>query len=127
MPIGDEDLWQAVYAAFPYPLERVQQEINRIAVKCLRKAGVWTGLKLFDSSTCDVSAVLIPGNELADLVRYHKRASPVGRTTPIVVVRAGGKDVVIEGSNRVNKWVSEQNMTPRLALLIAPRVRTVTA
>jgi hypothetical protein len=99
MPITGDNLWPAVHAAFPYSRDRVQPEINRIALKCLKEAGVITGLEVFDATTCDVTEILIPARELAKLIRYHDRTTLTGRTAPIVIVRAGGKDVVIEGNN----------------------------
>ena len=127
METSDRDLWQSVNDAFPYPSERVQGEINRIAVKCMKKALGRTGPVVFDPSTCDVHAVLIGGKELLDLICYHNRTIITGRTTPIVIVRIDGTSVVIEGNNRVNRWVREGDLTPRQALVIVPRDRAPTA
>jgi len=117
----NHDFWQSVYAAFPYPLGRVRAEINRIAAKCLKQALGWTGPITLDPSTCDVRAEVIGGKELGDLVCYHGRVNTTGRTTAIVIVRMQGKSVVIEGNNRVNRWVAEGDLTPRQALVIVPR------
>jgi hypothetical protein len=118
---SDNNLWQAIYTAFPYPSDRVQREMNRIAGKCLKKALGWTRPVVLDSSTCDVHQVVIDGAELASLIRYHERTNVTGRITPIVIVRIGDQDILIEGNNRVNKWVKERDLAPRLALVIVPR------
>jgi hypothetical protein len=126
MSSAPDDLWPEVYQAFPYPRDRVQSEINRIAMKCLKQAGVVPDVEVFDASTCDVTKVLVARSELAKLVRYHDRTTPTDRTSPIVIVRAGGTDVVVEGNNRVNKWVAEDSGTSSPALVITLRDRTPT-
>jgi hypothetical protein len=127
MSTSQDELWRAVHAAFPYTSDVVQAEINRIAAKCLKKAGVEAGLDAVDSSTCDVIEVGMTGNELASLIRYHDRAKLTGRSTPIVVVRTDGKDIVIEGNNRVNNWVNCGDVTTRRVLVIIPRAPASTA
>ena len=118
--LGERDLWQAVYEAFPYPPDCVQDEINRIASKCLNKALGWTQSVVLNSATCDVREVVIGGDEISTLIRYHQRTNVSGNTTPIVIVQAGGKNVLIEGNNRVNKWVNECDLAPRRALVLVP-------
>lgn len=111
-------LWESVYAAFPYPRDQVESEINRIAAKCLKRALGRTGPVAIDPSTCEVHAAVIDAAELPGLIRYHDRVNLTGRTTPIVILRTQGKDIVIEGNNRVNKWVAEGDTAPRQAFVI---------
>jgi hypothetical protein len=127
MSTSQDDLWKAVHAAFPYTSDVVQAEINRIAAKCLKKAGVQAGVVAVDSSTCDVIEVDMAGKELASLIRYHDRTRLTGRSTPIVVVRTDGKDIVIEGNNRINNWVNCGDVTTRRVLVIIPRAPASTA
>ena len=120
-------LWSRVHASFPYSAESVQAEINRIAIKCLKKARCETDIIVFDSGTCDVSAEVVKGSDLGRLVRAHNRTRVTGRTTPIVIVRVDSKDVVVDGNNRVNKWVEDGDLTPRQALMIVSRERPRTS
>ena len=119
--ISENDLWRAVWAAFPYPSNSVQKQIDRIALKCLKKAIGWTRPISLNPSTCDVREVVIGSEDLPRLICYHERTNLTGRSTPIVVVRISGHDIVIEGNNRVNNWVKQRDLTPRLALVIEPR------
>jgi hypothetical protein len=125
--VSTTDLWQAVYAAFPYPSDRVQSEINRIASKCLKKALGWTQPVVLDASTGDVREELIHAKDLPGLICHHSRTNVTNRTTPIVIVQASGTLIVIEGNNRVNKWVNEGNLNPCRALIIALRQSAPTA
>jgi hypothetical protein len=119
--MSSHELWRAVYAAFPYPINRVGAEVNRIAAKCLKKALGRPYALSIGPPTCYVHEEVIRGSELPNLIRYHDRVKKTSRTTPIVILRIEGKSIVIEGNNRVNRWVANGEPTPRQALIIQPR------
>jgi hypothetical protein len=115
------ELWAAAYAALPYPSDRAPRELTRIAAKCLLRAVGWAGPIVFDGSTCEIASIFFEANDLPQLIRYHDRTQPTERTTPLIIVRLGDAQIVVEGNNRVNKWVLERDSTPRHALVITPR------
>ncbi|HEY2786344.1 MAG TPA: hypothetical protein VGJ05_15360 [Fimbriiglobus sp.] len=47
--------------------------------------------------------------KLAGLRRRHDRATPKDEGCPILVVCWRGKQYLIDGGNRINKWVKEKN------------------
>jgi hypothetical protein len=120
-------LWDQVFAAFPYPVDQAQGELNRIAAKCIKSVTDAQYPTPVDKTNYDVRAQVITAAELTELRTYHSRAQPTSRSTPIVIVECGQHRIVVEGNNRVNKWVGSGDPAPRLALILAPRSRPQTA
>jgi hypothetical protein len=79
---------------------KLSRAVNRAAAKCLDEEES----RSFNPTTCKVREIYLPIEELAKAERYHKRLKPQREDGPIILLNVGGKTVVIDGNNRINKW-----------------------
>ena len=110
-----EVLWSQIHAAFKaHQIPRIDQTpqmaMDLIAAKCI-------GLS-FNPDNCDVNEVMLSLDDLKQLKRYHKEANPKRDGDAIVVLVHDGYQFVIDGNKRVNKWVNDEDATPRRALIV---------
>lgn len=116
-------LWRVIYASFEGhrfkadapPDPDAQAALDRIAAKCIGVEG-----RSFNPSNCAVRKQVLSVEELRRLRRHHDRPFPKRTFEPIVVLSFRGEQFVVEGHNRVNKWLSEGGTTPRRAIMIEP-------
>jgi hypothetical protein len=112
------ELWRRVHAAFEGHSRNdpsTQAGLERIAKKCL---GL-TERRPFNQTNCTIRAEVFHPEQLASLVRYHDRTKPQREGQAIVVLEYQGRRFVIDGNNRVNKWVAEKRLEPFEAIVIA--------
>lgn len=120
------DLWGEVYSAFEFhrrgpdhpPDPSAQAALNRIAAKCLKREGAQS----YDPSNCDIHREILTYQQLTELRRHHARKNPARDCEPIVVIHFAGERWVVEGNNRVNKWLVDGSARPRSAIVITPRL-----
>jgi len=112
------ELWERIYAAFkPHRMPTdptPQAALNRIAAKCLKTEQ----RRSFDPSNCVVRQEVLSVDELRQLELFHNRPFPQRCDDPIIVLVCEERRVVIDGNNRVNKWVQAGASEPRLAIII---------
>lgn len=84
--------------------------MDRIAAKCI-------GLS-FNPDNCAVHEEVLSLDDLKQLKRYHKEDNPQRNGEPIIVLVYDGDRFVIDGNKRVNKWVNDEDVTPRRALIV---------
>ena len=120
--MSDTDaLWERVRAAFGYHQikgidKTPQAALNRIAAKCIHVS--------FDPSNCTVHEEFLSLDDLRQLKRYHDKDRPLREDDPIVVLVYQGQRFVIDGNQRVNKWLKEGSTERRSALIIEPNGAT---
>ena len=114
-----KDLWNRIYAAFEG--HRIlatdpdaQAALNRVAAKCLHLEQ----RRSFDPSNCVVREELLSVDALRQLELYHEQAFPLRDDPTIVVLSYEGRRVVVDGNNRVNKWLKAGGSEPRGAIII---------
>ena len=116
-------LWTQVHGAFKAhqiaPTDRTPQiAMNRIAAKCIGLSLIPDCGEFFSQDNCDVYEEVLSLDDLKRLKRYHTRANPLLNGDPIIVLLYGEDRYVIDGNNRVNKWVNDEDPTPRRALIV---------
>lgn len=116
---GSSELWQRVYAAFERHSHKdpsTHAGLERIAKKCLGLAET----KPFNPTNCAIRSERLLAEQLVPLVRYHARMNPRRDGGAIVVLEYQGHAFVIDGNNRVNKWVADKQPGPFEAIVITP-------
>ena len=114
----DNDLWQRVYEGFAYQGDPTPQiGLNRIAAKCLQLKTTQS----FDCSNCTVREVFLPLHEISQFDRHHERDRPRRESGSIVVLSYSGKHYVLDGHNRISKWMKEGSTELRSVLIITLR------
>ena len=118
-------LWKQVYAAFkahqiPDVDRTPQMAMDRITAKCIGlSSDCWVS---FSQDNCNVYEVVLSLDDLKKLTCYHTRSIPLINGDPIILLLYGGDRYVIDGNNRVNKWVKEEDPTPRRALFLKSKI-----
>lgn len=97
-----------------------QITLDRIAAKCITKQEDAKPIRSFDASNCVVREERLSVDQLCQLDRYHNSAVPNWDVEPIVVLAYEGRNIVVEGNNRVNKWCAEGGSKLRSAIFIEP-------
>jgi hypothetical protein len=67
---------------------------------------------------CRISTDTRTTKELSLLKRRHKEADPDDESCPVLLVKYNTYDFLIDGCNRVNKWVKENNLDDHNAIVI---------
>lgn len=122
MPLtpSDKVLWNRIYAALEghrLPTDAdAQAALDRIAAKVLRLPG----RRSFNPSTCSVRKEPLSVEALRALEVYHRRASPQLDHETIVVLQCGERRVVVDGNNRVNRWLATGSFQQGSAIIITP-------
>ena len=124
--VTQAELWERVHASFEWHRKAArepdtQTTLNRIAAKCIAKRADATATRSFDASNCVVREERLSVDELCELERYHDRAVPARDVEPIVVLAYQGRNIVIEGNTRVNKWCAEGGSKLRSAIFVEPK------
>jgi hypothetical protein len=116
-------LWAVIYASFEGhrfrpdgpPDPDAQAALDRIAAKCIGVHG-----RSFNPSNCAVREQVLSVDELRRLRRHHDRPFPKRTYEPIVLLSFASELFIVDGHNRVNKWLAESRVTPRKAIIIEP-------
>ena len=111
-------LWNRVYEGFPYQGDPAPQVgLNRIAAKCLKLDQPQS----FDPSNCTVHEKFLSPHELQYFERYHERQNPRREGGSIVALSYRGKMYVLDGHNRIGRWLKDGITEPRSVLVIEPK------
>jgi hypothetical protein len=90
------ELWKQIHGSFEYHRKAqdsdAQSGMDRVAMKCLGTSE----RRSFNPSNCTVHAEILSVVVLNQLVIYHTRSDPKRMDGPIVVLRIGGRGVVID-------------------------------
>jgi len=121
--LSQAQLWQRVYALFKWHVNPrtdagPQEALNRIAAKCITKRSDAIAIRSFDPSNCTLREARLSPDQLAGLERYHDRRVPICDIEPVVVLLYEGREIVIEGNTRVNKWCGEGGSKPRAVIFV---------
>jgi hypothetical protein len=129
----ETEWWNTIYEAFrrhrkKEDQESIQAALDRIATKCLRKYEDKYAARSLNQDNCDVDEKTLSPDDLTNLKTFHERQAPAKHfqdKEPIIVVDCDGILVVIDGNNRVNKWLKDSPKRTRQAIIIKPRQRGV--
>jgi hypothetical protein len=119
---GQPDLWNKVHEAFRRhrkPDQNLQGVLDRIAAKCLTVHCEW-----FTPGNCEVYEKTLSPDELRGLKTYHPRDNPAQgyeEKEPIILVDCSGTLIVIDGINRVNRWLKTSPNQSRKSIVLKPR------
>ena len=118
------DLWKRIEAIFEWHQKPEKdtssiQALNRLAQEQVQSHDLPPLAPLTDKTSFSVLAASWPINELAKLPRRHARTKPAYDAGPVVVLQHYGY-WLLDGNNRINKWISENSTIPHEVLIVKP-------
>ena len=92
-----------------------QFALDRVVKDCLR----FKKVHRIDSSTCEIRDEHLDFDDLKALIRYHEGKEPQRDQEPIIVLESANRRWLIDGHNRVNKWLANEAREERRAIRFA--------
>ena len=115
---NDEALWDRTEELLRYHQKKSDptpvDALNRLFHEAASKA---RSIRL-SKANCRVMSESWSTGRLAGLYRRHDQANPDHEECPVLVVCWREKHYLIDGANRINKWVKEQNEDSHAVLVI---------
>ena len=108
------DLWALAFATLkPKASESARQCLNRLVRERIANKALEVNEK-----TAVIQKDLWPTENLRILKRWHERTNNIDDPRPIVVVQYRDEMLLIDGNNRVNRWLSDSQISEHSVLLI---------
>jgi hypothetical protein len=113
-----DDLWQIVYARLEHPRKAKDHSANAVLNRLVNERFPSGPPLELNQTTCSIGEHEYSTRELEAFERWHKRDTPASDAGSIVVAQCRGRSFVIDGNNRVNRWIRENSRDLHRAIVI---------
>jgi hypothetical protein len=114
-----EELWKRVDVALFQASSREQtlSEINRL----LRKWHFHLPDDYITLHNCAIRREWLTPQQLSHFTRGHPRSAPKRVSGPLVVVEYQGETYMLDGTNRINRWLADGDREPHETVILTPQ------
>jgi hypothetical protein len=113
-----DDLWRLVYSSLEHHRKAKDPSAHAVLNRLVNERFP-SGPRLeLNDTTCAIGEHEYSTRELEGFERWHKRDTPASDGGSIVVAQCRGRNLVIDGNNRVNRWIRESSRDLHHAIVI---------
>ena len=113
-----DDLWRLAYSSLEHHRKAKDHSANAVLNRLVNERFP-SGPRLeLNETTCVVSEHEYSTRELESFEKWHDRDTPARDGGSIVIVECRGRHLLIDGNNRVNRWIQENSSDLHNAIVI---------
>lgn len=111
-------LWELAYSCLEHHRKSNDGTANDALNRLVREYVPAARDVRLGEENCSIREESWTNDQLAQVARRHSRANPKHEAGPLLVVVYNGVGYLVDGNNRVNKWIAQQDIGFHPVLII---------